>query len=536
MEKKMTDKNQIIKEIRAGETSLGIEFGSTRIKAVLVGKEHAPIASGSYEWENQLVDSIWTYSLEDIWKGLQTSYQELAKDVKEQYGEILTKIGSMGFSAMMHGYMPFDEEDNLLVPFRTWRNNITEQATDVLTPLFGQQIPQRWSIAHLYQAILNGEEHVKDITFFTTLAGYIHWKLTGKKVLGVGDASGMFPIDSETVDYNQKMVEQFDELKKEKGYPWKLREILPQVLSAGEDAGTLTEEGAKLLDVSGNLQPGSLVCPPEGDAGTGMAATNSVRTGNVSAGTSVFAMIVLEKPLSKVYGEIDMVTTPDGMPVAMVHSQNCTSDLNAWVKLFRENLESFGVKVDTNTLYGTLYNKALEGDADCGGLLPYCYFSGEHITHFEEGRPLFARTPDSKFTLANFMRSHLFTSVGALKLGMDILLKEEGVVVDKLLGHGGFFKTKGVGQKIMAGAVGVPVSVMETAGEGGAWGIALLASYMVNKAENETLDDYLNSKVFAGNAGTSEEPDAKDIEGFEKFIENYKGAIAVEKTASEVIK
>ena len=378
----MTDKNQIIKEIRAGETSLGIEFGSTRIKAVLVGKEHAPIASGSYEWENQLVDGIWTYSLEDIWKGLQTSYQELAKDVKEQYGEILTKIGSMGFSAMMHGYMPFDEEDNLLVPFRTWRNNITEQATDVLTPLFGQQIPQRWSIAHLYQAILNGEGHVKDITFFTTLAGYIHWKLTGKKVLGVGDASGMFPIDSETVDYNQKMVEQFDELIKEKGYPWKLREILPQVLSAGEDAGTLTEEGAKLLDVSGNLQPGSLVCPPEGDAGTGMAATNSVavRTGNVSAGTSVFAMIVLEKPLSKVYGEIDMVTTPDGMPVAMVHSQNCTSDLNAWVNLFRENLESFGVKVDTNTLYGTLYNKALEGDADCGGLLPYCYFSGEHRT------------------------------------------------------------------------------------------------------------------------------------------------------------
>ena len=363
MEKKMTDKNQIIKEIRAGETSLGIEFGSTRIKAVLVGKEHAPIASGSYEWENQLVDSIWTYSLEDIWKGLQTSYQELAKDVKEQYGEILTKIGSMGFSAMMHGYMPFDEEDNLLVPFRTWRNNITEQATDVLTPLFGQQIPQRWSIAHLYQAILNGEEHVKDITFFTTLAGYIHWKLTGKKVLGVGDASGMFPIDSETVDYNQKMVEQFDELKKEKGYPWKLREILPQVLSAGEDAGTLTEEGAKLLDVSGNLQPGSLVCPPEGDAGTGMVATNSVkqRTGNVSAGTSVFAMIVLEKALSKPYKEIDMVTTPAGDAVAMAHSNNCTSDLNAWVNVFKEFAEAMGMEVDMNKLFGTLYNKALEG-------------------------------------------------------------------------------------------------------------------------------------------------------------------------------
>ena len=529
----MTEKNQIIKEIQAGETSLGIEFGSTRIKAVLIGKNHAPIASGSYEWENQLADGIWTYSLEDIWKGLQTSYQELAKDVKEQYGETLTKIGSMGFSAMMHGYMPFDKEDNLLVPFRTWRNNITEKATDVLTPLFGQQIPQRWSIAHLYQAILNGEEHVKDITFFTTLAGYIHWKLTGKKVLGVGDASGMFPIDSETIDYNRKMVEQFDELIKEKGYPWKLREILPQVLAAGEDAGTLTEEGAKLLDVSGNLQPGSPVCPPEGDAGTGMAATNSVavRTGNVSAGTSVFAMIVLEKSLSKVYGEIDMVTTPDGMPVAMVHSQNCTSDLNAWVNLFRENLESFGVKVDTNTLYGTLYNKALEGDADCSGLLPYCYFSGEHITHFEEGRPLFVRTPDSRFTLANFMRSHLFTSVGALKLGMDILLKEEGVVVDKILGHGGFFKTKGVGQKVMAAAVNAPVSVMETAGEGGAWGIALLAAYRKNKAEGESLASYLEEQVFAKEESVQIAPDPKDVEGFEAFMDRYKEGLEIERAA-----
>ena len=537
MEKNMTDKNQIIKEIQAGETSLGIEFGSTRIKAVLIGRDHAPIASGSYEWENQLLDGIWTYSLEDIWKGLQTSYQELAKDVKEQYGETLTTIGSMGFSAMMHGYMPFDKENNLLVPFRTWRNNITEKATDVLTPLFGQQIPQRWSIAHLYQAILNGEEHVKDITFFTTLAGYIHWKLTGKKVLGVGDASGMFPIDSETVDYNQKMVEQFDELTKEKGYPWKLREILPQVLSAGEDAGTLTEEGAKLLDVSGNLQPGSPVCPPEGDAGTGMAATNSVavRTGNVSAGTSVFAMIVLEKPLSKVYGEIDMVTTPDGMPVAMVHSQNCTSDLNAWVNLFRENLESFGVKVDTNTLYGTLYNKALEGDADCGGLLPYCYFSGEHITHFEEGRPLFVRRPDDKFNLANFMRTHLYTSLGALKTGLDILFRDEQVKLDVLLGHGGLFKTKGVGQKIMAAAAGVPVEVMETAGEGGAWGAALLAAYRVWKEDGETLDAYLEKKVFGGQHGTVMEPDAEDVKGFDEFMVRYHAGLPIERAAVETM-
>ena len=534
----MTDKNQIIKEIRAGETSLGIEFGSTRIKAVLVGKEHAPIASGSYEWENQLVDSIWTYSLEDIWKGLQTSYQELAKDVKEQYGEILTKIGSMGFSAMMHGYMPFDEEDNLLVPFRTWRNNITEQATDVLTPLFGQQIPQRWSIAHLYQAILNGEEHVKDITFFTTLAGYIHWKLTGKKVLGVGDASGMFPIDSETVDYNQKMVEQFDELKKEKGYPWKLREILPQVLSAGEDAGTLTEEGAKLLDVSGNLQPGSLVCPPEGDAGTGMAATNSVRirTGNVSAGTSVFAMVVLEKALEKVHEEIDMVTTPAGDAVAMVHCNNCTSDLNAWVNIFKEFAEAFGMKVDMNDLFGTLYNKALEGDADCGGLMSYNFFAGEPVVGFDEGRPLFVRMPDSKFNLANFMRANLYASLEVLKVGMDILLKEEKVAVDEILGHGGLFKTKGVGQSILAAALDTPVSVMETAGEGGAWGIALLASYMNNKAEDEALDDYLDAKVFAGQKGTKMDPDPKDVEGYNTFIERFKKTLPIMKAATETMK
>ena len=531
----MTDKNQIIKEIRAGETSLGIEFGSTRIKAVLVGKEHAPIASGSYEWENQLVDGIWTYSLEDIWKGLQTSYQELAKDVKEQYGEILTKIGSMGFSAMMHGYMPFDEEDNLLVPFRTWRNNITEQATDVLTPLFGQQIPQRWSIAHLYQAILNGEEHVKDITFFTTLAGYIHWKLTGKKVLGVGDASGMFPIDSESVDYNQKMVEQFDELKKENGYPWKLREILPQVLSAGEDAGTLTEEGAKLLDVSGNLQPGSLVCPPEGDAGTGMAATNSVavRTGNVSAGTSVFAMIVLEKALSKPYKEIDMVTTPAGDPVAMAHSNNCTSDLNAWVNVFKEFMEAMGMEVDMDKLFGTLYNKAMEGDPDCGGLLSYCYFSGEHMTGFEEGRPLFVRSPESKFTLANFMRNNLYTCLGAMRVGLDILLNQEHVKIDKLLGHGGLFKTKGVGQQILADAVNAPVSVMSTAGEGGAWGIAILASYLINKNDGEDLADFLDENVFKGNEGSTLAPEAEGVKGFDAFMNRYMKGLGIERAAVE---
>ena len=445
--------------ILANKTALGIEFGSTRIKAVLVDDKNQPIASGGHEWENRYENGVWTYSLDDIWTGIQDCYQDMARDVKAKYDIELESVGAFGVSAMMHGYMPFNKEGELLVPFRTWRNNITGEASEKLMELFNYNIPQRWSIAHLYQAILNGEEHVKDIDYITTLEAYVHWKLTGKRVLGIGDAAGMFPIDTTKADYNQEMVDKFDELVAPYGFSWKLRDIMPKALVAGEDAGVLTEEGAKLLDVTGKLKAGIPMCPPEGDAGTGMVATNSVavRTGNVSAGTSVFAMIVLEKPLSKVYGEIDMVTTPDGMPVAMVHSQNCTSDLNAWVNLFRENLESFGVKVDTNTLYGTLYNKALEGDADCGGLLPYCYFSGEHITHFEEGRPLFARTPDSKFTLANFMRSHLFTSVGALKLGMDILLKEEGVVVDKLLGHGGFFKTKGVGQKVMAAAVNAPV-------------------------------------------------------------------------------
>ena len=412
---------------------------------------------------------------------------------------------------------------------------MTQQASDELTELFQFNIPQRWSIAHLYQAMLNKEEHVSKIKFQTTLAGYIHWKLTGKKVLGVGEASGMFPIDMNTKTYNATMVEKFNEKVVEKGYSWKLEEIFPEVLSAGDAAGVLTEEGAKLLDTTGTLEAGVPVCPPEGDAGTGMTATNSIakRTGNVSAGTSVFAMVVLEKELSKVYKEIDMVTTPTGSPVAMVHCNNCTSDLNAWVGLFKEFAEAFGIEVDMNKLFGTLYNKALEGEKDCGGLLAYNYFSGEHITGFEAGRPLFARTPDSKLSLANFMRVHLYTALGALKTGLDILLKEENVKLDKILGHGGLFKTKGVGQKIMAGAVGVPVSVMETAGEGGAWGIALLASYMVNKAENETLDDYLNSKVFAGNAGSEMEPDAEDVKGFDAFIERYKKGLPIERAAVE---
>jgi len=530
MSKEMNDvKNAIIN----GKTVLGIEFGSTRIKAVLIGEDNEPIASGGHDWENKYINNMWTYSLEDIWTGVQDSYQKMAEEVKEKYGVTIQNIGAIGFSAMMHGYMAFNKGGELLVPFRTWRNTITEKASEELTKLFNYNIPQRWSIAHLYQAILNKEEHVADINFQTTLEGYIHWKLTGEKVIGIGEASGMFPIDIDTKNYNSHMIEQFDKLIASKNFSWRLGDIFPKVLVAGENAGVLTVEGAKLLDVTGQLKSGIPLCPPEGDAGTGMVATNSIakRTGNVSAGTSVFAMIVLEKELSKAYEEIDLVTTPTGNLVAMVHCNNCTSDLNAWVGLFKEFAEAMGVEVNMNKLFATLYNKALEGDSDCGGLLAYNYFSGEHITNFEEGRPLFVRSPESKFNLANFMRVNLFTSLGALKTGLDILLKQEGVKLDEILGHGGLFKTKDVGQKIMAAAMDAPVSVMETAGEGGAWGIAILASYMLNKAENETLDDYLTQKVFAGKMGTKIEPDPKDVEGFNEFIKRYTKGLAIERAA-----
>jgi len=524
--------------IMTGKTVLGIELGSTRIKAVLLSEDHAPIASGSHDWENQYINNIWTYSLEDIWAGVQDSYQKMAEEVKQRYGVTVQSIGAIGFSAMMHGYMVFNKEGELLVPFRTWRNTITEKASEELTKLFDYHIPQRWSAAHLYQAILNDEQHVKDIDFQTTLGGYIHYKLTGKKVIGIGEASGMFPIDINTNDYNACMLEQFDKLIAGKKYSWKLKGILPKVLLAGEHAGVLTEEGAKLLDVTGKLKAGSLFCPPEGDAGTGMVATNSVakRTGNVSAGTSVFAMIVMEKELSKVYEEIDLVTTPDGKPVAMVHCNNCTTDLNAWTYLFKEFAEAIAAKVDMNKVFEILYNKALEGDADCGGLLSYNYFSGEHITNFEEGRPLFVRAPESKFNLANFMRVHLFTSLGALKMGIDILVKEEGVELDEILGHGGLFKTKDVGQKIMAAAIGAPVSVMEAAGEGGAWGIALLAAYMLKREKDQTLEEYLAQNVFAGKRGTKMYPDPKDIAGFNEFIKRYVKGLAIERAAIDNLK
>ena len=527
------NQNDTKKAIESGETVLGIEFGSTRIKAVLIGEDHDPIASGSYEWENQYENGIWTYSLEAVWTGLQESYQELSRNVFDNYNTPLQSIGAIGFSGMMHGYMPFDKDDNLLVPFRTWRNTMTGQAAEALTELFQFNIPQRWSIAHLYQAILSQEPHVKDISFLTTLAGYVHWKLTGQKVLGVGEASGVFPIDSTTNDFDESRIALFNQRLEAEALPWQLQDILPKVLVAGEAAGVLSAEGAKLLDPTGVLQAGIPLCPPEGDAGTGMVATNSVamRTGNVSAGTSVFAMIVLEKALSKLYPEIDMVTTPSGKPVAMVHSNNCTSDLNAWVGLFREFTEALGVEIDQSKLFEMLYQKALAGDADGGGLLAYNYLSGEHITHLEEGRPLFVRTPESKFTLANFMRVHLFSSLGALSIGLDILFEQENVEIDQILGHGGFFKTPIVGQKMMAAAMNVPVTVMETASEGGAWGIALLAAYMAHKSADQPLEAYLSDKVFAGEAGITLAPDPADVAGFAAFMERYKKGLVIEKTA-----
>ena len=519
--------------IDSGKAVLGIEFGSTRIKAILIDDKFTPIAQGSHDWENRLENGIWTYSLDDIINGLQDCYKKMSDDVKEKYGTELKNLASIGFSAMMHGYMAFNKDGELLVPFRTWRNTITSNASQELTSLFNYPIPQRWSIAHLYQAILNKEEHIKDITFFTTLAGYIHWQLTGNKVLGIGEASGMFPIDLATKDFDKNMIETFNKKVSDLGYNLKLEDILPSVLLAGDNAGTLTKDGALLLDPTGTLNEGIPVCPPEGDAGTGMTATNSVKekTGNISAGTSVFAMVVLEKELSKVYPEIDLVTTPSGSLVAMVHCNNCTSDINAWVNMLREFSEAAGIKLSTPMLYDIFFNEAAKGDADCGGLLAYNYFSGEHVTGFTEGRPLFVRTPENKFTFQNFARVHLYTALGALKIGLDILTKDEGVKIDKMFGHGGLYKTPIVGQSISAAAIDAPVSIMSTAGEGGAWGIALLASYMINKESNETLEDFLLNKVFAGDEGECLEPNKEWVDGFNKFIETYKSGLPIEDCA-----
>ena len=498
---------------------------------MLIDENFLPIASGDYEWENQLVNGVWTYSMDAVHTGLRSCFAALKADVKEKYGLELTELGAIGVSAMMHGYLPFDRDGRQLAEFRTWRNTITGEAAEKLTALFGFNIPQRWSIAHLYQAVLNGEEHVKDIAFLTTLAGYIHWRLTGEKLMGVGEASGMFPIDSQKLDYDEDMLQKFKALS---GID--LRAILPKVLPAGANAGKLTEAGALFLDPTGALRPGIPVAPCEGDAGTGMVATNSVRvrTGNVSAGTSDFAMIVTDKPLG-VHREIDMVTTPDGLPVAMVHCNNCTSDINAWVGLFSEFCELMGMETNKGELFTKLFRIALEGDADCGGLLSYNYFSGEGVTDLDEGRPVFARTPDARFTLANFMRTHLLSALATLKIGLDILTQTERVEIDKLYGHGGFFKTPEVGQRMLSAAVGAPVSVMETAGEGGPYGMALLAAYMLWKDEGESLPDYLDGKVFAGASSSTLTADEADREGFTAFLERYRKALPVERCAVEVM-
>ncbi len=520
-----------------GETALGIELGSTRIKSVLIDLSGQVLAVGIYDWENSLVNNIWTYSLSDIHTGLRKCYSSLREAVEKDYGVTLQKIGAIGISAMMHGYMALDKNGNQIAPFQTWRNTNTQQAADELTELFHFNIPLRWTAAHLYQRILDGEEHVKELGYVSTLSAYIHQKLTGRRVIGVGDAAGMFPIDPATHDYDAEMVQKFNALIAPFGYSWQLKDIFPEILVAGEDAGELTKEGAAFLDETGNLLAGIPLCPPEGDAGTGMTATNSVapRTGNVSAGTSTFAMIVLEKQLGRVYREIDMVMTPTGFPCAMSHANNGTSDLNAWVGLFGEFAKLLNVSVDTGELFEKLYTNALGGDPDCGGLLAYGYYSGENITMINEGRLALLRTADSKFTLANLMKVHLYTSLGAVKLGMDILLEKEKVQVERITGHGGFFKTKGVGQRYLAAAVNAPVTVMDTASEGGAWGIALLAAYRIDRKENEKLEDYLEKRIFGAISGETLQPDPADVEGFEIFMERYKAGLAIEKTAIEVM-
>ena len=524
--------------IEQGRTALGIEFGSTRIKGVLVDYDGNVLATGAYEWENQLVDGIWTYKLEDAVTGMQACYKAVKDDVREKYGVTVTDIGAIGVSAMMHGYIALDKDDNQVAPFQTWRNTNTTAAADELTELFDFNIPLRWSVAHLYQRMLDGEEHVSRVASVFTLAAYMHYLLTGCKVIGVGDAAGMFPIDSDINDYNEEMVAKFDALVSGKGYDIHLKDVFPAVLVAGEDAGSLTEEGAKLLDTEGDLSAGIPLCPPEGDAGTGMTATNSVapRTGNLSAGTSTFAMVVLEHQLSKLHREIDMVTTPTGFPVAMSHANNGTTDLNAWVRLFAEFSELMGIKTDMGELFGKLYTYSMTGDPDCGGLMAYGYYSGENITFINEGRPLFVRTPDSKFNLANFMKVNLYTSIGAVKLGLDILLKDEGVKLDLMMGHGGLFKTPVVMQRYLAAAINTPVVVMETASEGGAWGIALLAAYLADGKSSGKLEDYLNERVFKDLTGSAFEPDPADVEGFEKFTERYAAALDAERAAIEAIK
>ncbi len=530
----MTDMQNEKLLIEAGSAILGCELGSTTIKATLIQPDGKPLASGSFRWENRLVDGFWTYDMADVLSGLKQCYADLAGNISRQYGVPLRRIAATGFSAMMHGYIAVDERGELLVPFRTWRNNNTAAAASELTELLCWPIPQRWSIAHLYQAILNGEAHVPRIRRITTLAGYVHWKLTGNWSIGIGDASGMFPVDPETNHYDRKALKVFDDHIADRGYPWQLEDLLPEIVPVGESAGILTAEGAKILDESGNLEAGALLCPPEGDAGTGMVVTNSVRprTGNVSAGTSVFAMLVLEEKLSQVHSEIDLVLTPDGKLVGMVHANNCTSDLNAWMSLFGELASCLGIEIESSEFYTRLIPLAMSADADAGGLLSYGYVSGEHITHIDEGRPLFVRRPNSAFTLANFMRSHLFSALGALRVGLDILQEKEGASVETLCGHGGFFKTPGVGQLIMAAVANAPVSVPTAAGEGGAWGMALLATYVLREDRALGLADYLD-ELIGDDIGAALPPRPEDVDGFQQYFERYKKGLAIEAAAVE---
>ena len=512
---------------------LGIELGSTRIKGVLIDENHQVVASGSYGWENRLENGVWTYSLEDALAGVRACYAALRLDAEKKFGKPLRRVAAMGISGMMHGYLVFDKEDQQLAPFRTWRNTITGPAAQELTELFAFNIPQRWSIAHLYQAILNGETHVPDVAMLTTLSGYIHYRLTGKKVMGAGEASGMFPYDHSIGDFDAERCGRFDELIASRGFPWKLREILPEVLPAGACGGYLTAEGAALLDESGTLEPGIPLCPPEGDAGTGMVATGAVlpRTGSISAGTSAFSLQVLERPLKNYYPEIDVVCTPSGKTVAMAHTNTCTSEIDAWVNLIADAAETMGWPVDKDTLYPAMYKKALEGAEDCDGIISFNYFAGEPLTHTETGRPMLVRLPESRLNLANLMRSQLYGAVATLKIGMDMLAKEEQVESDRLLGHGGFFKTPGVGQQIMADALNVSITTMETAGEGGPWGMALLAAYMSRKKDGETMEDYLLNRVFSDAKSTCKEPNPAGVAGFQKYLAQYKACLAAQQAA-----
>ena len=504
---------------------LGIELGSTRIKAVAVDEGFRPVSSGDYTWASRYENGVWTYSLEEVWTGLRAALSAV---------ENRAEVAAAGVSAMMHGYLAFDRDWNLLVPFRTWQNTITGPAAAELTALFSFNVPQRWSVAHLYQAVLNGEEHVSRIAHITTLAGYVHYMLTGVNAVGIGEASGMFPIDSQALDYDRAMVEKFDALAAERNLPWRLEELLPRVLTAGQEAGRLTPAGAGLLE--GLLPAGIPFAPPEGDAGTGMTATNAVapRTGNVSAGTSIFSMVVLEKPLKRVYEEIDLVTTPAGAPVAMVHCNNCTNDTNAWVGVLGEAARLFGANPSAGELYQKLYEKSLEGAPDCGGVLVCNYLAGEGVTHLDAGRPLVVRRPDSTFNLANFFRAQLYATMATLKIGMDILA-EEGVAIDSLTGHGGLFKTPGVGQRYMAAACNAPVTCMDTAGEGGPYGMALLAAYLLRREEGERLEDFLSNRVFAGVSGSTAAPDGAEAAAFGAYIQRYKALLQVERAAAELL-